>query len=170
MGYLRRLLSGESALPVPWSEVPSFNLMISITSVDVDAIEHSVLQAEKVRAKLLQLCQDKYLYDEVFQTFVRKRKRGEPLAPEEKQYLEQSDSNYLELVCDKMAIVLCFEGDFYSITAEQRGSLYRLAENHPGCSLVFGLSGVRYGKSKRLAPGTTLTEDQAARLLMSIIT
>jgi hypothetical protein len=63
--------------------------MIPITSVEVDVIEHSVLQAEKVRAKLLQLCHDKYFYDELFQTLDRKRRHGELLTPEEKQPLEQ---------------------------------------------------------------------------------
>jgi hypothetical protein len=170
MGHLKKLFGGESALPVWWDDVPSFNLIIPIASVEVDAIEHSILQAEKVRAKLLELCKDKYFYDELFQTIGRKRTHGEPLAPEEERYLNQADSNYLQLAYEKMEIVLYFEGDFWGITAEQRGSLYRLAENHPGSSLVSGLSGVRYGKTRLLAPGTSLTDDQAAKLLMSIIT
>jgi hypothetical protein len=141
MSFVKRLLFGWG-LPKRWSDIRSFSIVVPIGRPDARLAENGIQKAIKVRNALIKLCRDRYLLDEIWQSVDRKRQAHHALTDEEAKYIAQADSNYLEMACDKMQIVIFYEGEFQLAPQESRHALYQLIERYPGCSLVSGNPGI----------------------------
>ena len=173
-GVARRLFGRiENAIgggiPEHWTDVRSSAVVVPVSTVNASLAEAGILKAVKIREALVRLCQDRFMPDAVFQAIDRKRRAGQALTTEEAQYVKQADANYLELACDKMQVVLFYEGDFFALAPEDRLVLHRLVERYPGCSLVSGPQGIGDRLIRRIHPQGQITEDEAETVLHEML-
>ena len=168
MSFIGRLVGGEWRLPRRWLEIRSFAVVLPLETPDVHRAETGLRKAIKIREALKKLCNDRYKRDDLFESIDRKRRTGRSLTEEEGRYVTQADSNYLDMMCDKMQIVLLCE-DFLAWSPEERSALHRLVERVPGCALVSGLQAIGDRVLHRVDPAGQLTDDEAREVLLRFL-
>lgn len=122
-----------------WMSVPSFTVIVPLSTFDVRAAEAGLQQALRLREALVGICHEAKP-DDLFRQIDAKRQAKMPLSEEEQQYVTQADSNYLEMVIGKMEIAVLYGGDFFALSDSDRSALYTVVARQPGCSLISNMA------------------------------
>jgi len=121
-----------------WSDYPSFVVVIRADRLALGKIEQTLVETQKIKGALLNLCQSKYMHDSPVGRDVVEEKMG------------------IALLCDRDTL--------FRLSVDERSALYRLADRYM-CDVISSTSALSRRKVVNVPLGAKLSEAEANRIV-----